>query len=128
MLKQIAYVALYVSDQDKALAYYTDVLGFEKRLDSPTPDGLRFLTIGVAGQAVELVLWPGTPGSANPAHGRSPATYTIEVDDCRRAFDALKPRGVNFVTDVLEFPWGYVAQLRDPDGNVLALRQGRKPA
>ena len=128
MLKKMVYVALYVTDQEKSLAYYTNVLGFEKRFDNPTPEGTRFLTIGVPGQEVELVLWPGTPGNANPAYGRSPATYTIEVEDCRKAFDALKTRGVNFVTEVLEFPWGYVAQLRDPDGNLLALRQARRAA
>ena len=128
MLKEIVYVALYVTDQEKALAYYTNVLGFEKRFDNPTPDKTRFLTIGVPGQAVELVLWPGTPGSATPSYGRSPATYTVEVEDCRKAFDTLKARGANFVTDVLEFPWGHVAQLRDPDGNLLAIRQARRAA
>lgn len=128
MLKEMVYVALYVTDQERALAYYTNVLGFEKRFDNPTPDNTRFLTIGVPGQTVELVLWPGTPGSANPSHGRSPATYTIEVDDCRQAFATLKTRGVNFVTEVLEFPWGLVAQLRDPDGNLVAIRQARRAA
>jgi predicted enzyme related to lactoylglutathione lyase len=47
------------------------------------------------------------------------------TDDCRKAVDELKVRGVEFVTDVLEFPWGYVAQFLDPDGNRLQLRQAR---
>ena len=51
MLKKVVYVALLVSDQDKALEFYTNVIGLEKRGDYPTPDGgPRFLTVGVKGQ------------------------------------------------------------------------------
>ena len=64
MLKKVVYVAVLVSDQDKALDFYTNVIGLEKRGDYPTPDGPRFLTVGVKGQDFELVLWPGTPGKA----------------------------------------------------------------
>ena len=125
MLDKIFYTTMLVSDQDRALDFYTDVLGLEQRVDNPTPDGLRFLTVGVDGQDFQLVLWPGTPGQAQPTQGRIPATCTIETDDLRKEYEALKSRGVNFVTEVLEFPWGYIAQLEDPDGNRLQLREGR---
>jgi catechol 2,3-dioxygenase-like lactoylglutathione lyase family enzyme len=74
MLKKVVYVSLPVSDQDKALDYYTNVIGLEKRGDYPTPDGPRFLTVGVEGQDFAFVLWPGTParvedGSALPGTG-----------------------------------------------------------
>jgi len=116
------YVALLVSDQDKALEFYTNVIGLEKRIDSPTPYGPRFLTVGVKGQDFELVLWPGTPATAK---GGS-VVYTIEVDNCREAFETLKERGVNFEPpEVLDFPWGYAARFEDPDGNQLQLREGR---
>jgi predicted enzyme related to lactoylglutathione lyase len=122
MLKQVVYVALFVSDQDKALDFYTNAIGLEKRGDYPTPDGPRFLTVGVKGQDFELVLWPGTPGRAKPGS----AACTIEVEDCRKAFEALKSRGVKFEsTDILEFPWSYAARFQDPDGNLLQLREGR---
>jgi predicted enzyme related to lactoylglutathione lyase len=125
MLKNVFYTAVYVSDQDRALDFYTNVLGLEQRVDNPTPDGPRFLTVGVNGQDFMLVLWPGTPGQGQPVQGRIPAGVTIEVADCREAVEALKSRGVKFETDVLEFPWGYVAQFDDPDGNRLQLREGR---
>jgi catechol 2,3-dioxygenase-like lactoylglutathione lyase family enzyme len=128
MLKELVYVALFVADQDKALAFYTDVLGFEKRLDTPTPEGGRFLTIGLPGQELVLVLWPGVPGKGQPVQGRVPGTYTIETEDCREAFAALKARGVRFETaEVLEAPWGLSVTMLDPDGNRLTLREGRKP-
>ena len=123
MLKKVVYVALLVSDQDKALDFYTNVIGLEKRGDYPTPDGgPRFLTVGVEGQDFELVLWPGTPARAK---GGS-AVYTIEVEDCRMAFETLKSRGVKFEPpEILEFRWGYAARFQDPDGNLLQVREGR---
>ena len=122
MLKKVVYVALLVSDQDKALDFYTNVIGLEKRGDYQTPDGPRFLTVGVEGQDFELVLWPGTPARAKLGS----AVYTIEVEDCREAFETLKSRGVEFEPpEVLEFPWGYAARFEDPDGNLLQVREGR---
>jgi predicted enzyme related to lactoylglutathione lyase len=125
MLEKVFYMSVLVSDQDRALDFYTDVLGLEKRVENPTPDGPRFLTVGVAGDDFQLVLWPGTPGHAEPALGAPPPSVTIATDDCRGAVEELKSRGVHFLTDVLEFPWGYVAQFEDPDGNRLQLREGR---
>ena len=122
MLKKVVYVAVLVSDQDKALDFYTNVIGFEKRIDSPTPVGPRFLTVGVEGQEFELVLWPGIPARGEAGS----AVYTIEVEDCRVAFETLKSRGVKFEPpEILEFPWGCVARFQDPDGNLLQVREGR---
>lgn len=125
MLQKVFYTSVLVSDQDKALHFYTNVLGLEKRVDSPTPDGPRFLTVGVKGDDFQLVLWPGTPGQAEPAMGRPTASITIESLDIRRTFEELKSRGVEFISDLLEFEWGHVAQFQDPDGNRLQIREGR---
>jgi predicted enzyme related to lactoylglutathione lyase len=125
VLKNVYYTSVLVGDQDRALDFYTNVLGLEKRVENPTPDGLRFLTVGVEGDDFQLVLWPGTPGQAQPSMGYPPPSVTIETDDCRKSVEELKSRGVEFVSDVLEFPWGYVAQFTDPDGNRLQLREGR---
>jgi predicted enzyme related to lactoylglutathione lyase len=125
MLEKVVYVSVFVKDQVTALDFYTNVLGFEKRADNPTPDGPRFLTVGLKGQDFQLVLWPGTPGQGQPFQGRNTAAYTIETKDCRKAFEVLKARGVKFDTNVLEYPWGFVAVFQDPDGNRLQLRQGR---
>jgi predicted enzyme related to lactoylglutathione lyase len=124
-LEKVVYVTVFVKDQDRALAFYTNVLGFEKRVDSPKSDGPRGLSVGLKGQDLQLVLWPGTPGQGQPYQGHSTAAYTIETKDCRKAFEVLKSRGVKFDTDVRELPWGYVAVFEDPDGNRLQLRQGR---
>jgi predicted enzyme related to lactoylglutathione lyase len=125
MLEKLQYISLFVSDQDKALDFYTNVLGFEQRVDGPTTDGPRFLTVGVKDQDFELVLWPGTPGHGQPVMGRIPASYTIATSDCQQAVEVLESRGVTFDMGVLEYPWGYVAPFQDPDGNRLQLREAR---
>jgi len=125
MFEKVVYVTVFVKDQDKALDFYTSVLGFEKRADVPKSDGPRFVAVGLKGQDLLLVLWPGTPGLGQPYQGRSTAAFTFDTKDCRKTYETLKSRGVKFDTDVLEFPFGYVAVFQDPDGNRLQLRQGR---
>jgi catechol 2,3-dioxygenase-like lactoylglutathione lyase family enzyme len=120
MLEKVFYTSALVSNQDKALDFYTKVLGLEKRLENPTPDGPRFLTVGVEGDDFQLVLWPGTPGKAEPATGRLPASVTIETDDCRQTVEDLKSRGVEFISDVIEFQ-GIRSRT---DSNVLQVREG----
>jgi catechol 2,3-dioxygenase-like lactoylglutathione lyase family enzyme len=128
MLEAIAYATVFVSDQDKALDFYTNVLGFEQRFDNPTPDGPRFLTVGLPEQEFQLVLWPGTPGQAQPLKSHIPGAYTIDTGNFQKAYQTLKSRGVQFDTEVLEYPWGYLAVFQDPDGNRLQLRELREAA
>lgn len=125
MLNRVLYMNVPVSDQDKALAFYTNVLGLELRVDNPTPDGPRFLTVGAKDDTFALVLWPGTPGHAELAFGMPPPALTFETDNCRAAFDELSSRGVEFVSDVQELPSRIVAKFLDPDGNILQIRESR---
>jgi predicted enzyme related to lactoylglutathione lyase len=125
VLEKVVYTSVFVTDQDRALDFYTNVLGFEKRAENPTPVGPRFLSIGLKDQEFQLVLWPGTPGQGEPVGDRMPAAYTIETADCRKAVEVLESRGVTFETGVLEFPWGYLAVFTDPDGNRLQVRELR---
>jgi predicted enzyme related to lactoylglutathione lyase len=64
--------------------------------------------------------------AGNPGAKPGSAVYTIEVENCRTAFETLKSRGVKFeAPEILEFPWGYAARFQDPDGNLLQVREGR---
>src|SRR5262249_53103646 len=120
MLKQVAYITLHVSNQDRALDFYTKVVGFEKRLDVPAPGGGRFVTMGVKGQNFDLVLSPMAPG---------PSEGTRDVEDCTKAFEELRSRVVKFdPPEVMEFPFGWVARFQDPDGNRLQVRQAKDAA
>jgi hypothetical protein len=54
------------------------------------------------------------------------AQYTIDTDDCRGTFEALRSRGVKFQpSGLIEYPWGSIARFEDPDGNMLQLRELR---
>ncbi|HTT92020.1 MAG TPA: VOC family protein [Acidimicrobiales bacterium] len=123
MLEKVFYMSVLASDLDRAVEFYTNVFGMEKRVENPTPDGPRFLTVGVKGDEFQLVLWPGVAEQAQPALGSPPPSVTFVTDDCRKTVQELKSRRVEFVTDVLEFPWGYVAQFLGPDGHRLQLRE-----
>lgn len=120
MFSRIMYTTLFVSDQDKALGFYTK-LGFEKRADYPGPEG-RFLTIGFKGQDLELVLWPGVEGRAKEEQRVGPVF--IESDNLRKDFDALRSKGVKFIeAEPEEYPFGVRVTALDPDGNPVSLRQ-----
>jgi catechol 2,3-dioxygenase-like lactoylglutathione lyase family enzyme len=129
MLTNVMYVTLYVTDQDRALAFYTEQLGLEKRIDYPGPDG-RFLTVAVPGSALEFVLWPhaaaaGQPAGAQP--GFAPGPVFIESDDLRADFKVLRDRGVTFETPEPEdYAFGIRIEAVDPDGNRISLRQRKR--
>jgi catechol 2,3-dioxygenase-like lactoylglutathione lyase family enzyme len=123
MFRRIMYVTVFVTDQDRALDFYTTKLGFEKRIDASGPQG-RFLTIALKDQSFEVLLWLGTEGRANdtPEVG----TLFIQSDDLHKDFAALKAQGVKFLeAEPQPYPYGILVTALDPDGNPVALRQTR---
>jgi len=124
MFRRIMYVTVFVSDQDKALDFYTGCLGFQKRADYSGPEG-RFLTIALKDQGFEVLLWLGKAGHKPAVSGVG--TLFIESDDLRKDFAELKTRGVLFLEAEPEtYPFGMRVTALDPDGNPVALRQTRK--
>jgi catechol 2,3-dioxygenase-like lactoylglutathione lyase family enzyme len=128
MFTRLMYVTLFVTDQDKALDFYTKAFGFEKRADYPGPEG-RFLTMGMKG-GQEVLLWPGIAGRAETTGSPQisvPGPLIIESDDLRKDFDMLRARGVQFADKEPEnYPFGMRVTALDPDGNRVSLRQTRK--
>jgi catechol 2,3-dioxygenase-like lactoylglutathione lyase family enzyme len=130
MPNNVMYATLYVTDQDRALTFYTDDLGLEKRVDYPGPDG-RFLTVGTPGSPVEIILWSGEPASPRAPDGVDPGTVPgpviLESEDLRQEFDALRARGVTFEEpEPVDYPFGVRVTALDPDGNRISLRQQRR--
>lgn len=115
--KQIATVILSVSDQDRALAFYTDVLGMEKRADVPFGDGDRWIEVAPPGAATTLAF--GRPPT--PPTGRGATCVSFEVDDVAAAHAALRARGVDVDETVMRAPPPVPPMFffRDPDGNPL---------
>ncbi|MFF7246866.1 VOC family protein [Embleya sp. NPDC008237] len=130
MLTNIMYTTIYVTDQDRALAFYTEGLGLEKRIDFPGPDG-RFLTVGVPDSPVQIILWSHPAAAGQPADvGReaAPGPLILESDDLRKDFEIMRGRGVDFEeSEPVDYPFGIRVEAVDPDGNRVSLRQQRQP-
>ena len=129
MLNQLANVQVWVNDQDEALAFYTDKLGFEVREDVTVPElgNFRWLSVGVPGQDVAIVLMavPGAPVFDDEtrqqildllAKGAAGGLF-FTTEDCRASYQELAARGVEFSQEPTEQPYGVDAGFRDPSGN-----------
>jgi predicted enzyme related to lactoylglutathione lyase len=133
---RIANAQLWVHDQDAALAFYTEKLGWEVRADVTLPEmgDFRWLTVGPAGQgdfSVVLMAIPGEPvmdGSTREQvadlMGKGFAgTVFLTTDDAYASYEELKDRGVEFTEAPEERPYGIDAGFRDPSGNAFRLTQ-----
>jgi uncharacterized glyoxalase superfamily protein PhnB len=136
---RIANAQLWVHDQDEALAFYTQKLGMEVRSDVTVPEmgDFRWLTVSPAGQpdvAIVLMAIPGPPvmGPDTVEQVKSlmakgfAGTIFLTTDDVKAAFGELKGRGVEFVEEPEERPYGIDSSFRDPSGNNLRLAQLRE--
>ena len=138
---KIANAQLWVHDQDEALAFYTQKLGMEVRADVTMPEmgNFRWLTVGPAGQAdiaIVLMAIPGPPvfdaETAEQVHALmakgAAGTIFLTTEDCHAAYEELKGRGVEFVDQPEERPYGIDSSFRDPSGNHIRLTQVREMA
>jgi uncharacterized glyoxalase superfamily protein PhnB len=138
---RIANMQLWVHDQDEALDFYTKKLGFEVRQDVTLAElgNFRWLTVGPPNQpdiAIVLMAIPGPPvmddSTANDvrelmAKGFA-GTVFLTTDDIYGDYEQLKGRGVDFVEEPEERPYGIDTGFRDPSGNHLRLGQIRELA
>jgi predicted enzyme related to lactoylglutathione lyase len=132
---------LWVHDQDEALAFYTEKLGMEVRSDATLPEmgDFRWLAVGPAGQqgtGIVLMAIPGPPvmdpETADQVRSLMAKGFTgtlfLTTDDCQAAYEELKGRGVEFVEEPQERPYGIDSSFRDPSGNNIRLIQVRETA
>ncbi len=136
----ISNMQLWVHDQDEALAFYTEKLGFEVRVDVSMPEmgGFRWLTVAPPGQTgFELVLMSMTSAPLDEDSRSKLAdlmgkgfagTLFLTTDDVRRDYDELRARGVEFTEAPEERPYGIDSGLRDPSGNSIRLTQVKELA
>ena len=128
-INAISSVSVVVSDQDRALAFYTEKLGFELQMDAPMGQS-RWIQLAPKGARTSLVL--GTPTSDMPAEIRQRTesmlggfvNFIFNVDDMQATHKELTGKGVEFVDQPAEQPWGWWASIKDPDGNIICLHKG----
>jgi catechol 2,3-dioxygenase-like lactoylglutathione lyase family enzyme len=138
-MMRIAVAQLWVHDQDEALDFYTKNLGMEVRTDVTVAElgDFRWLTVGPVGQpdvAIALMAIPGAPVFDDQtadqvrnlmAKGAAGAVF-LYTDDCQASYEELKARGVEFVDEPHEQPYGIDSSFRDPSGNQFRLTEVRE--
>jgi catechol 2,3-dioxygenase-like lactoylglutathione lyase family enzyme len=130
MITNISLVTVYCLDQDAARDYYVDVLGFEPRTDVTMGEGFRWVTVGHPSQPeLEITLMtPGPPLEQDAAdfirrqlEAGKMGGIGLRVDDCRKTHSELSAKGVTFLQEPSDRPYGVEAVMRDVSGNWLVL-------
>ncbi|MCQ4121230.1 VOC family protein [Rhodococcus tibetensis] len=135
MITGVSLVTLYVTDQDDAITFYVDMLGFVEGTDVTMGDGFRWVTIMHPDHPeLEVTLMkPGPPLDTDMAEAvrRSLAAGTmggfgLTTTDCRKTYEELRAKGVDFTQPPAERPYGVEAVMRDNSGNWLVLVEKRE--
>ena len=101
MIHRLSHATIYCHNQDEARKFYTDALGFEVKDDATAAKLAELLTAGALGTGV------------------------FETDDCHKTFEELSGRGVEFVQEPAERPYGMEAIFKDVSGNWFSLTERR---
>jgi catechol 2,3-dioxygenase-like lactoylglutathione lyase family enzyme len=135
MIQKLSHVTIWVLDQERARAFYTEKLGFEVRTDAKLGD-FRWLTVSPKGQPdLELVLMPIAP---SPMMDEATARTLRELvqkgvlgagvfntADCKKTYAELTARGVEFTSPPQERPYGLEALMKDDSGNWFSMCEPR---
>ncbi|WP_027933821.1 VOC family protein [Amycolatopsis thermoflava] len=137
MFNAITLSQIFVTDQDEALDFYVGKLGLEVKVDQDL-GFMRWLTVCVPGEPGREILLekPGPPamdeGTAEQvrellAKGATGGWIGLTTDDCRKTYEELLAKGVEFTQEPMERPYGIDCGLRDPFGNAIRINQPTQP-
>lgn len=118
MIKKLKFVSIPTRDQDAALAFWTEKVGFKVLTDQPMGPGKRWIELSIPGAETGVVLF--TP----EGHEDRIGTFfngSFECSDVQYAYEQLSRRGVAFEGPPEKQPWGVFAKFKDPDGNIFVL-------
>lgn len=136
MINRLSVATIWVKDQNEALRFYTEKLGFEIRADFANGD-YRWLTVGLPEQPdMEFQLAALKPNEGLSNEEVAHLTKLVEAgqlgigpwktDDCYKTYETLKARGVEFVQPATDRPYGTIeAIFKDNSGNVMVLTQDK---
>ena len=119
MINHIGTVAVYVTDQDEALKFWTEQVGFTLKSERPMTEAIRWLEVGPKAAETALVLYP--KAIMEDWQQRKPSVVFI-VDDIDETCDRLTRNGVTFSQSLTEMAWGKFAAFLDTEGNEFGLR------
>ena len=134
MIKKMSHASIFVLNQEEALSFYRDKLGFEVHTDAMVGEDFRFLTLNAKDQPdFEIILMEPKAGMLMDEDTATQLRAIIEkgvlgagafhTDDCRATYEELKSKGVEFVSEPAERPYGIEAVFKDNSGNWFSLTQ-----
>ena len=121
MIKGVKFVSIPLSDQDRALAFYTDKLGFRILTDKPFDGKQRWIELSIRGAETGVVLFTAD------AHKDRIGTFSdisFHCQDLQKTNEELVLQGVEFAGPPQKQPWGSFVIGKDPDGNQFVLSSG----
>jgi len=134
MIQRMSHATIFVTDQNDALEFYRDKLGFRVHTDAMVGPDFRWLTMCTNDQPdFEIVLMEPKPGMLMDEETSSTVRSLLakgvlgagvfNTDDCRATYEDLKAKGVQFSSEPTERPYGVEAVFRDNSGNWFSLTQ-----
>jgi len=138
LISGLDYATVLVKQQESALRFYTEVLGFEKADDEQYGTGQRWLSVRPPGAQTRIVLFAdphvheeedeggccGSGGCGSCGTSYAWTGMVLSTENLQASFEGLSARGVKFLQGPEEKPWGVIdALFADPDGNVFNLVQ-----
>lgn len=134
MIKKMSHVSIFVSNQEEALSFYRDKLGFEVHTDAMVGEDFRFLTLNVKDRPdFEIILMEPRAGMLMDEETAAQLRSLIDkgvlgagafhTDDCRATYEELKSKGVEFLSEPSERHYGIEAVFKDNSGNWFSLTQ-----
>ena len=115
MITHVKFISIATRNQDLALAFYTEKLGFKLVTDQPHDEKQRWIELRIGGTETKVVLFTMDDSRI----GSFAATFAC--DNVTKTYQDLRDRGVIFKTPLTEEPWGSFAVFEDLDGNQLML-------
>jgi len=118
MIKRIKFLGIPVKDQDRALQFYTEKLGFRVLTDQQFSERQRWIELSIPGAETGIVLF--TPDGHEDRIGGFVNT-SWEVDNVEKTHAELQAKGVEFAGLPQKQPWGTFVMMRDSEGNQIVL-------
>jgi len=121
MIKQLKFAGVPTRDQDAAIAFWTEKLGFRVVTDQPMGPGQRWIELAIPGAQTRITLFT-PPGQEHLVGGFFNGSFAC--DDVDHTYRQMCERGVEFVQPPRQEAWGTSALFKDPDGNTFVLSSG----
>jgi catechol 2,3-dioxygenase-like lactoylglutathione lyase family enzyme len=133
MIQRLSHTTLYVLDQDAAKDFYVNKLGFEVRMDGKMDNGFRWLTVSPKGQPdLQIILMQVDGPNMQPEVAKTIRALltagqlnggVLQTSDCRKTYEELKGKGVEFSSPPKEQFYGIEAIMKDNSGNWFSMTE-----